>query len=86
MRGPNVSDYTQMTYATRELRDLIERKPTEALKFTKKQLAAIQKGLDRIPGLTWHHHENGSLLQLVDRKLHSKVGHDGGRKKVGGRC
>jgi RHS repeat-associated protein len=86
LRGKDVSDHTQMSYATRKLDQFLSQKPQERLKFTRDQLAAIDKKLARIPGLTWHHHENGSLLQLVDRVLHSKVRHDGGRKKVGGRC
>ena len=29
-------------------------------------------------GYTWHHHEDGSLMQLVPRDIHSKTGHTGG--------
>jgi hypothetical protein len=76
-----------MLAATRQLREAIEKGKVPASRFTAKQLAAIRKGLPRIPGFTWHHHPNGSLLQLVDRALHRAVGHDGGRKlKDGGRC
>ena len=86
LRGPEVSDWTQMKSATEALRDALNKGKESAENFSRKQLHAIEQGMPRIPGLTWHHHENGSLLQLVDRKLHSQVGHDGGRKKVGGRC
>jgi len=86
MRAATVSDGRQMRYATRNLRDAIDAGTVDASNFTRRQLKAIRKGLDRIPGYTWHHHPNGSLMQLVDRKLHNAVGHDGGRKKVGGRC
>ena len=86
MRGKDVMDGRQMRCATRQLRDELALNETLKSEFTKAQLKAIDAGKARIPGHTWHHFENGSLLQLVNRKLHSKVGHDGGRKKVGGRC
>jgi RHS repeat-associated protein len=86
LRGPLVSDARQMRHATRDLRAAIGAGTVDATQFTKRQLSAIQKGKARIPGLTWHHHPNGTMLQLVDRELHGAVGHDGGRKKTGGRC
>jgi RHS repeat-associated protein len=86
MRAATVSDARQMRSATRSLRDAIDSGAVSAADFTKRQLTAIRAGAERIPGLTWHHHENGSLLQLVDRRTHRAVGHDGGRARVGGRC
>ena len=29
-------------------------------------------------GYSWHHHENGSTMQLVPRKIHAATGHTGG--------
>jgi len=86
MRAANVSDIRQMGHATRELRDAIAKGKVDGSIFSRRQLKAIKAGKPRIPGLTWHHHPNGSMMQLVNRKLHASVGHDGGRKKVGGRC
>lgn len=87
LRGADISDYRQMTHATEQLAKAIERNPDLAKEFSRKQLEAIAAGKQRIPGFTWHHNHNGSQLQLVDRWLHSKTGHEGGRaKKDGGRC
>ncbi len=87
LRGAHVSDYQQMTHATKQLRDAIDSGKIDPSSFTRKQLKAIQGGKQRIPGYTWHHNHNGTQLQLVDRRTHAKTGHDGGRaKKDGGRC
>ena len=35
-------------------------------------------GYSEIPqGMTWHHHQDGVTLQLVQRELHAKTGHTG---------
>jgi hypothetical protein len=80
-----VSDYRQFKNATAQLKDQLSRNPSLKSMFTQKQLKAIEKGKGRIPGHTWHHHQDGSRLQLVERWKHSKTGHSGGRKKQGGR-
>ena len=36
-------------------------------------------------GFAWHHHQDGTTMQLVDRLIHSKTGHSGGRQVTGGR-
>ena len=33
----------------------------------------------------WHHHPDGSTMQLVDRLIHRQTGHSGGRQITGGR-
>ena len=40
----------------------------------------------RIPGLTWHHHQQKGLLQLVDSEIHARNQnpHTGGRSIWGG--
>lgn len=36
-------------------------------------------GLDKTPeGYTWHHHQDGTTMQLVPRKIHAETGHTGG--------
>lgn len=48
-------------------------------RFTPEQLNAIEKGQSKIPGFTWHHHENFSRMQLIPtKKYHVKTGHVGG--------
>ena len=36
-------------------------------------------GFDKTPeGHSWHHHQDGTTMQLVPRTPHAKTGHDGG--------
>ena len=38
-------------------------------------------GFKKTPkGYTWHHHQDGTTMQLVPRKIHAQTGHDGGFK------
>ncbi|MBE0339387.1 HNH endonuclease [Paenibacillus sp. 23TSA30-6] len=52
----------------------------DVLKYDKKQIRAIIKGDDKIPGFTWHHHQETGRMQLVDENVHGKVNHTGGNK------
>lgn len=47
-----------MRAATRALRTEIKAGRISADKFTPEQLSHIMKGKPKIPGLTWHHHED----------------------------
>ena len=85
LRGHAVSDTAQFKYATKQLKGAIEKDPQMADIFTPRQLEDIRQENPYIDGLTWHHHEDGIRLQLVDRNIHAKSGHDGGRKNTGGR-
>jgi hypothetical protein len=85
LQGNSVSDYEQFKESTKQLKREILAKPLAGKKFTKEQLADIMAEKDKIRGLTWHHHQDGVRLQLVDRDIHRKTGHDGGRKNTGGR-
>lgn len=85
LRGPEVSDVAQFTDATQQLREQMQRRPALERFFTQEQREAIKQGLPRLPELTWHHHEDGVTLQLVDREIHAKTGHSGGRELSGGR-
>ena len=69
---------SDMRAATRSLREAINRKQVPATKFSTEQLEAIQAGEAKIPGYTWHHHQDVGRLQLVDEELQAKTGHIGG--------
>jgi len=84
LRGPSISDPRQFGFATRSLRDSLRVDPQESL-FLANQMRDILRGKGRIDGLTWHHHEDGIMLQLVDRSIHAATGHSGGRAATGGR-
>lgn len=45
--------------------------------FTDEELEFIKKGICP-DNYTWHHNEKEGLMQLVDKDIHSKTGHDGG--------
>ncbi|NJM54181.1 MAG: HNH endonuclease [Blastocatellia bacterium] len=85
LRGSNITDYDQFKEATRQLKREIENDPAAGSIFSKEQLADIMAEKPKIKGYTWHHHQDGIRLQLVDSKIHAKSGHDGGRKNTGGR-
>ncbi|MEI8296322.1 MAG: HNH endonuclease, partial [Alphaproteobacteria bacterium] len=69
---------TQMRHATRSLRDSIDRGEINTNIFNQEQLAVIRKGLDKIPGHTWHHHQEAGRMQLVPEKIHNALAHVGG--------
>ena len=67
----------QMRMATRDLREQINSGKISRSQFSPEQLKAIQSGRSKIPGLTWHHHQDRGRMQLVREGKH-KVGHIGG--------
>lgn len=76
---------SQMRMATRDLRAAIERAPELGSAFSPSQLQAIQAGNVRIPGLTWHHHQDAGRMQLVPTGVHRDTHHIGGGSMLGGR-
>lgn len=56
----------------------IQTNSTVRARFTAAQIKQIKK-LQTPSGMTWHHHENRGVMQLVDTYLHSKTGHTGGK-------
>lgn len=56
----------------------IQTNPTIRSRFTAAQIKQIEK-LETPTGMTWHHHENRGVMQLVDTYIHSKTGHTGGK-------
>jgi len=84
LRGPTITDDRQFGFATRDLRDVVRANLQENV-FLANQMRDILSGKGRIDLLTWHHHEDGIMLQLVDRSIHAATGHSGGRALTGGR-
>lgn len=62
--------------ASKMLYEKIQKRPKTANKFTKKEILEFKKG-DLPYKYTWHHQDKG-ILQLVDRKIHAEVRHNGG--------
>ena len=69
----------QFGKATKDLRDAINSGKVDATQFTPEQLAKIQAGSDKIPGLTWHHNAQSAPnnMQLVPTPIHNQVTHLG---------
>lgn len=64
-------------WASRMLYEKIKKNSRLAKKFTKKEISEFKKG--NLPDkYTWHHHQDKGVLQLVDRKIHAEVRHNGG--------
>jgi filamentous hemagglutinin len=67
----------QLRMATRDLRARIQRGEISASGFTEAQMTAIRSGAEKIPGYTWHHHQDTGRMQLVPEAIHSAVRHTG---------
>jgi hypothetical protein len=48
-------------------------------------MAAINAGKKKIPGYTWHHHQDVGRMQLVPTDIHRWVKHIGGFEMWGGK-
>jgi hypothetical protein len=81
----DVTEHSQFRESSRRLWESIKDSPSEKGKFTAEQLRAIERGDSKIPGYTWHHHQDGKTMQLVDEVDHALTGHSGGRQLTGGR-
>lgn len=66
--------------ATQALNESILRGEVSASSFSKKQLDAIRSGAEKIPGFTWHHHQEIGRIMLIPTDIHQAVGHQGGFK------
>jgi hypothetical protein len=85
LNHPDIPDSKQFKHATQDLNKTLEDYPILKSNYTDEQLKAIQQGSEKVPDYTWHHHQDGSTLQLVDELTHGKTGHTGGRALTGGR-
>ena len=68
----------QMKMASTDLSSQIKNGKIPSSQFSDAQLKAIHSGKDKVPGYTWHHHQDNGRMQLVPTKIHGKVGHIGG--------
>ncbi|WP_379929214.1 polymorphic toxin-type HINT domain-containing protein [Marinicrinis sediminis] len=51
--------------------------------YSSKQVEKIIAGEEKIPGYTWHHHQETGRLQLVDANAHKDISHTGGHQLWG---
>ena len=63
--------------ATKDLAEAIRKGQVRSSSFNPKQLKAIEKGESKIPGYTWHHHQDTGRMQLIREGLHHDTGHIG---------
>ncbi|HHT7188628.1 TPA: HNH endonuclease [Bacillus cereus] len=77
------SDARQFKSAIGNLAQDVENNPSLQKNFTPEQLEQI-KYSETPDGYVWHHSEQPGVLQLVDKELHDKSGHTGGRNLWGG--
>lgn len=72
-----------METATRQLREAIQRGQVSEARFSAEQLKVIMREkppAHRVPGYTWHHHQERGRMQLVPTDIHDETGHTGGMK------
>lgn len=70
---------THFRSATRDLRDAMKRGEVPKGTFDARQTKAIEDGAPKIPGYTWHHHQDKGRMQLVPDAIHAGARHAGGR-------
>jgi hypothetical protein len=72
-----------MRAATRQLRADIEAGRVSRGIFDEVQLRKIMSGEKKIPGYTWHHHQETGRMQLVPTDIHEWIKHVGGTELWG---
>lgn len=72
--------YIHMREATNSLRASLRRGEIQYNRFNNQQLEAILAGERKIPGLTWHHHQESGRMQLLPETVHRETAHIGGDK------
>ncbi len=78
-----VSDDRQFRYCDKQLRIAIENQPELINKFTAEEIEQILNG-KKLDNYTWHHDIVSGKMQLVNKYIHEKTGHTGGRFFWGG--
>ena len=73
------TDAKQFAECNKALYKQMEKNPELKRKFSEEELEKLKKA-ETPDGYTWHHNEEEGLMQLVDRSIHEKTGHTGGRK------
>jgi len=52
-------------------------------RYIDEKSANLQANYEETPaGYSWHHHQDGKTMQLVDKWTHQKTGHTGGASIV----
>lgn len=74
------SSKAHMQAATRDLRTAIRNGRVSRSKFTPEQQKAIEAGEAKIPGYTWHHHQDPGRMQLIPSEYHKQSAHVGGHR------
>lgn len=64
--------------ATVQLKEAIRSGQINKSVFDSNQLNAIENELEKIPGFTWHHHQDFGRMQLVPQDIHGPTTHIGG--------
>ncbi|MGI6127900.1 MAG: HNH endonuclease [Planifilum sp.] len=70
-------------YLNKKLYEKAMKDPELKSKFSSTDLERMRNG-DNPVGYTWHHHQDFGRMQIVDKNIHSKTGHTGGRTIWGG--
>lgn len=78
-----LNDRKQFKECNRQLKNTIENNPELRSKFTEKQIQNIMNGTTPT-GYTWHHDIQAGRMMLVNKNMHSAVGHHGERYFWGG--
>ena len=77
------SDSVQFAECLRQLAQEMQRNPSLRTLFSDRETEMINDGIK--PGnYTWHHNEETGKMQLVNREIHFKTNHTGGRALWGG--
>lgn len=72
-------DRIQFKECNRQLLEAVNSDVNVIKRFSEAQLEQIRNG--EVPdGYVWHHDAEAGKLQLVDRALHERTGHTGGKK------
>ena len=77
--------YGQMRMATRALWRQMASDSKLKSQFNEAQRKTIEDGEQKIPGYTWHHHQDTGRMQLVPYEIHKQTGHIGGDAMSKGR-
>ena len=78
-----LSNSKQFRYCDKQLKIAVEKKSELRNKFTAAEIEQILK-CKRLSNYTWHHDVDSGKMQLVNRNIHKKTGHTGGRFLWGG--
>ena len=68
-----------MRLATKQLKADIASGKVDKNMFTKLQLDRIDDEVRKIPGYTWHHHQETGRMQLIPEDVHEWIKHVGGK-------